>query len=544
MDSEASSDIVSNVNPEIAEQMTLEHEETVISPPTHELNIHVQALIKEIETFLNAEEKLNKIISFMESALAQEGTPHFKSFWESRNLCIPLFKEHLSPPSRATLWEKYSALSKEARRLKELLNEQSAFAEEQIDIAIKALEEDLQKSPSEHPLSQLSISCETLQSNVNVYNKLQKELSILNVFAAKINSLRKELIKTEMRIRKKNKFFQRLSDAGDKVFPQRKELIKEISQLFYTDVETFIQKHFSRDFDKETPYVLREEIKLLQNIAKILTLNAQTFNHTRTRLSECWDKLKEIDKERKNKRAEKKQLFQKNKEEIENKIKALETELNSYSNQEILEKIDSIFIYMRQVELGKEEVKSLRDHLHLIKQPIQEKIEKEAEARQEQEKERTKQKQLKFLELKDEVETLLRAADSYDLDKLLTSRESLLLKITQSSLVKMEKIELENLLKGLRDIITDKKEKKLFLLSKDAKQDLDQLNDILKQRKALREEAKNQIESLRKICGTSGLDFVKAMEYQAQLNEEKERLQKMNLAIKDIEQKIESLEFS
>lgn len=549
MNSEASSDVIENINPHLSEQSALEHEEPINALlPIHELNVHVQALIKEIEQFSNVEEKLNKIISFMESTLAQEGTPHFKSFWESRNLCIALFKEHLPPASRVTLWEKYSVLSKEARRLKELLNEQSAFAEEQIDIAIKALEEDIQTlSSAERQISDhLPLVCEALKSNLSLYNNLQQELNFLNVFASKINSLRKELIKTEMRIRKKNKFFQRLSSAGDKVFPRRKELIKEISQQFYSDVDAFIKNHFSRDLAHETPYILREEIKLLQNIAKILTLNAQTFNNTRTRLSDCWDKLKEVEKERKHKRAEKKQLFQKNKEDTEHKIVELSKEIESKAlgPQDILQKIDSIYIYMRTVELGKEEIKSLRDQLQSIKQPILEQIEKEAVARLDQEKERAKQKQLKFLELREEVESLLRSADTYDLENLITSRDTLQSKIAQSSLIKVEKNELETLLKGLREIIADKKEKKLFLLSNDARQDLSQLNEILKQRKVLRDEAKNQIETLRKVCGASGFDFVKAMEYQTQLNEEKERLQKMNTAIKEIEQKIESFEFS
>lgn len=546
MDIEAASEIVGDLNPDLSEQMVLEPEDTAHALPIQELNVHVQALIKEIEPFPGTEEKLNKIIAFMESALAQEGIPHFKSFWESRNLCLSLFKEHIPPSSRTVLWEKYSALSKEARRLKELLNEQSAFAEEQIDIAIKALEEDLKQSSQieSDKLEALPLDCEALKAHFALYNRFQHELNLLNVYASKINSLRKELIKTEMRVRKKNKFFQRLSSAGDNVFPRRKELIKEISQQFTHDVEAFIKTHFSRtDFQKESPFILREEIKRLQNIAKILTLNAQSFTYTRTRLSECWDKLKDLDKERRHQRAEKKLILLKNSEAVEKKISDLSEELTSKTvpTYEALEKLDSIISFMRSVELGREEISKLRQEITKIRQPIQDKIVQEAALREDQERERAKLKQQRFLELREEVEALIKAAKTYEVEQLIEVKNNLQIKISQSSLIKSEKEFLEKLLKPIKEMIVEKKETGLLLLSSNEPNNLSQLQEALIQRRTLREEVKSQIETLRKAHGASGLDFVKAMEIQTQLNEEKEHLQKMNQAIKEIEARLRVL---
>ena len=91
-----------------------------------------------------AEQKISQALEFMEKALSQPGSPHFKEFWEARKQCLDLFKENIPPSPRAFLWSKYCELSKEARRLKEILDEQTAFAVEQIDIAIKALEEEIQ----------------------------------------------------------------------------------------------------------------------------------------------------------------------------------------------------------------------------------------------------------------------------------------------------------------------------------------------------------------------------------------------------------------
>lgn len=88
--------------------------------------------------------KLQVIIEKMEAALSQGGTPNFKLFWDLRKICLEIFKENVTPVQRAVSWNKYRELSKEAKKLKDLFDEQSAFAVEQIDIAVKALEADLE----------------------------------------------------------------------------------------------------------------------------------------------------------------------------------------------------------------------------------------------------------------------------------------------------------------------------------------------------------------------------------------------------------------
>src|SRR3990167_6563154 len=89
------------------------------------------------------EEKIRKAIEFMRSRLSLSASPGFRDFWEVRKVCLPLFKENIFPRSRAELWQQYIDLSEEARRLKEILDEQSAFAYEQIDLAVQALVQDL-----------------------------------------------------------------------------------------------------------------------------------------------------------------------------------------------------------------------------------------------------------------------------------------------------------------------------------------------------------------------------------------------------------------
>ena len=218
-----------------------------------------------------------------------------------------------------------------------------------------------------------------------------------------------------MRIRQKNKFFQRLSSAGDQVFPRRKELIKDISQNFIEDVDIFISDNFSKGSLHDSLFFLREEIKSLQAIAKFLTLNTHSFTHTRLRLSECWDKIKGFEKDRKKARAHQKIVFKQNQEAAQQKI----NELNeAFSNQELtiaeaLKKADEVTIFMRQIELGRDELKVLREELMKARQPIQERQKQEEQEKVNQEKEKERQRNQRLLELRSECQHLLEGVDRY-----------------------------------------------------------------------------------------------------------------------------------
>ena len=67
---------------------------------------------KQFDAQPDLEAKLQLAIDFMEASLAQGGTPHFRSFWEARRFCLPLFKENISPAFRSQQWNRYSELSK------------------------------------------------------------------------------------------------------------------------------------------------------------------------------------------------------------------------------------------------------------------------------------------------------------------------------------------------------------------------------------------------------------------------------------------------
>ena len=204
-----------------------------------------------------------------------------------------------------------------------------------------------------------------MKEKSGLYNGIQKELQVLNTLATHVNALRKEIIKTEMRIRIKNKLLERLSSCGDRIFPKRKELIKNISKEFIADVEQFVRTYFQSAELKELPlHTLREEIKFLQLMAKSLTLNTQAFTATRLKLSECWDKVKTQERERKKEVSQKKQTFKQNYDLVLEKVNAFAEACRAgLSVADCVQQSNEISDFMRTVELGRDEVRTLKDEL-------------------------------------------------------------------------------------------------------------------------------------------------------------------------------------
>lgn len=499
---------------------------------------------KEFQEFKTVEDKLAFSIDFMKNALTQNGNPQFKDFWEVRKLCLPLFKENISSPVRIKLWSDYSELSKEARHLKEILDEQSAFAVEQIDIAIQTLEEDVlhvEKQLEKTVDIEFPMKSESLLPMFNFYNEAQKELNLLNAYASRINALRKELIKTDMRIRHKNKFFQRLSETGDKVFPKRKELIKKISKQFVSDIEEFVEKNFADDDVSGSLFFFREEIKSLQSIAKILTLNTHSFTHTRAKLSECWDKVKQFEKDRKREKAQKRTVHKKNMLLVEERLKeyASDKEKSDLSHTDAHKRLNDISNFMRDLELGRDEVKLLKEALNTHRKSILNKEKQEELERQSQEREKDLLKREEFQSFKIRIEEFLKDAKDMENELILTRKDSLQEEIAKAPLLlRSDKQNLERLLKPIRDVIAEKKEKALMNMSDGDRQTLDNLKEMLNQRLEQRQEIKSQLELYRKTIGTSSLDFEKAIQYKELIGKEKKQLKKIDERIQELQEKI------
>ncbi len=502
----------------------------------------LQKLTKELADLKAPEEKIAKLLDFMESVISQGLAPSFKQFWDARKLALQNFKEESLPFAvRAHLWNRYVEVSKEAYRLKEILDEESAFAVEQIDLAIKALEEDLAKVET---LEEVQIPEEAaakfIEEKKAEYLKLQKELTHLNAFASKINSLRKELIKTEMRIRFKNKFFQRLSQAGDQVFPKRKELIKEVSQKFTGDVDAFMDAHFSSDQFKQPLFVLRDEIKHLQGLAKWLTLNTQAFNKTRMKLSEGWDQLKKVEKEKKKDKLKAKAELKQGATQIEEKVDDLVKRFKDgeVNDNDAMSSVNQLLKEMKQTSLLREDVTRLKGKLFEVRDSIQKKQDEKLREKQEKAQAEQKARQDK-LDAAFEALKALPSSTGLTIDEMVSECDRLRADAEALDLNKWEKGDLNRLVRSVSDHVS---KIRIDQLPEDSLKARDQLQALLGEANDRRKEARAQLEEHRKASGSSGLDLEQAFKQQELMEEDKARLQKVEEEIQQIEQKIRELE--
>lgn len=500
----------------------------------------LQEFSEKLNILPTPEEKIAHGLSFMRGTISQEGSPHFREFWEVRRLVLPFFRENLNSAIRSKLWGEYVELTVEARRLKEILEEQSSFAMEQIDLAVQSIETDL--TQFEVLLSQAGDIAftevpRTLEDKMSVYNKIQRELNLLNTLASRLAGLRKEIIKTDMRIRFKTKFFKRLSELGDRIFPKRKELMDAVGSEFEKDIEAFVENHFQGDQVVGAPYyALRGEIKALQGMAKFLTLSSGVFNRTRLKLSECWDKIKVLEKEHKKEVTLKKQASSEQRQLIDAKIEELKGRCENMTLGELDKEISLISQCMREVSLHRDDVFALRDTLSAMRTPYIEQQEKKAREMEEVEKEKLRQKRERVMALKEKIAQMSKG--NFELDVLLEGYQSITAELDALEISKIEKQQIERQLRSIKDAIAEKKEQSLFNLSDDDKQMLTNLRTVLSQKKERRQEIKDQLEAYRKTLGGSGLDFEKAMQMQELVEQEKERLEKANLGIQEIERKI------
>ncbi len=507
----------------------------------------VKELTKKLEAIPSMEEKIRSYLAFMKGVL-EEKTPRFKDYWDAKHACLPLFKEPLAVLDRSQLWHDYTELSAQARQLKVFLDEESAFAVEQIDLAIQALETDLGRLSEllEQVVDiQIPEGAQLPMEKKELYASLQRELYLLNVLATRVTSLRKEIIKTEMRIRIKNKLFDRLSHAGDQIFPKRKELIHQISTEFLKDVMRFSETHFSENsFSHQSIFDLRNGIKALQMMAKELTLDTQTFNKMRFELSRCWDLLKEKDQEWKKELSERREANQKNVLLVMDKIKPFAERclVETFTDEEASKQTKEILTFMKTIELGRDEIHYLKEQLAKARSPIQERLAKHQEAREKKVEEMERQQREKIEQFKHRIKEVMEKVSETPMEELAAVKERLQQECNLLPLSHAERELLEHELKMLRDAIIDKKEKAISQLSSEQKESLDHLYQALEEWEGQRNEIQSELKTYRKAVASSGFDFEKAIRYRELIDSEQDRLDKVNATIEKLENQIDKLE--
>jgi hypothetical protein len=530
-----------------SELSVLEKSPTAEKPAGKGISLAIKELKKKLESMAAVEEKIQAYFDFMKTSISDKPT-RFKDYWDAKRECLPLFRESMAPHLRSELWNRYIELSTEAKHLKTFLDEQSAFAVEQIDLAIQAVEADLEKMQeilAQAPEIYFPAESTLLKKKDEFYISAQKELNVLNTLAARITSFRKEVIKTEMRVRFKNKMFERLSKAGDRIFPRRKELIQQVSAEFLKDVTLFSETAFAQEnLAKQSGFELRDEIKMLQYFAKELTLDTQTFTKTRLELSRLWEILREQDKERKKEFVEQRQAHQKNVMLVMDKIKpfAERCQAETFTSEEASKQAGEILNFMKTIDLGRDEIRYLKDEVSKARAPIFERVAKEQEAREKEIEEGQRQRREKIELFKQRIKEVVDQVATTAVEELNLSRERLHQELHLLVATHAEKELLEHELKTVRDLINDKKERAMLALTPDQRQSLDHLYQVAQEWKIQKDDIREQLEVYRKALAGSGFDFEKAMRYRELINSEKTRLDKVNAAITEIEAQINQLE--
>lgn len=503
-----------------------------------------EKFLKELEEKNDPEHKIVHAVQFMENALQRNNRPQFKHFWEARKLLVEFLKLEISPSFKQENWDKSGQLAQEARHLKGALEKQSAFAFEQIAIAIEALEKDLtqiEELEKKAPAFSLPPNCKAISETKGFYLEAQPQLNLLNAFASRVNSLRKELLKTELWGKQKNGFFLKLSSIGDEIFPKRKEMIKEVSDQFKKDVENYKGAHFSEESLRLPLRVYREEIKALQGIAKLITLNTQCFNDTRKLLSECWQQVKEQEKERKKEFSKKKELYDQNEEEIRKRVTEYQEKAPSFTNEQALEELSDIAKQLRSSEMTHKQVTDSKNLISDERKKIHDKMASAQRLRDEEHKERLRKRKEQLTQIKEKASLLIEGDPSMPLEELVQKSDAITEEFAKLQPNRGEKMDFESITVALKDAIHEKREQTLLELPEDDQVALKQLQSLLVERKERRVSIKQQLERYRKEKGSSGLDIERAMAMLGQEDEEKKRLVKIDSGIQEIEQRIEAL---
>ena len=509
--------------------MESEKKETTEKRPKFESEAY-KAFKESFEKEKEVEEKIAKALEFMKIVLSEVEKGSLKDFWDAKKLVGPLFKEKMNPIKRNHLWNQYAELGDEARRLKEIKDEQAAFSIEQIELAIEALEADI--GHYDRLIEQIRHldfpkGLKSLSLNKEEYSGIQRELQLLKTLISRLDSLRKEILSIDMRISHKNKILKRLSKLGDEVFPKRKELIKKVSESFIADVNAFVKNRFPEgDAKFGAPYyVIRDEIKSFQEFAKLLTLNTQSFTKTRKALSECWDKIKEKEKERRVEMGERFEVQKKNFDVLIPKVEAFEAFCSKKENQErgkVLEQSNTLQDEMKEVTLSHDQVKILKDRIQKARSGALDKVQKKVE-----EKKNAAKKEIN--DLKMQVEQLIKNESSTPLEDL-EKEESELKEVYKKLKLSLMEIHLfEREFADLRSFIFNKKESVIST---------EELEDFYEERSAHVEVIKKQVEEYRKEMGGSNLDFEKAMTYRELYDSAKIHLDSEMEALENLEEKL------
>lgn len=499
----------------------------------------------------SVEEKIVFALEQMESLLKNaDQSSDLKLFWSVRKFCLPLFQQMGDPVQRASLWGRYTELTREGRHLKILQDEEGAFLVGQIELAISCLESDVNNFFEKTEKEEISkedraaLEIQSLAAHKDFYLSTHADLRWLSSFSSKIINLRKELMNMSMRMRLKSQFFQKLSVLGNKVFPRRKELTEQVSELFAQDVDAFVEKYFakaSRESLKKTVFFLRKEIKRLQQAAKYLAISSSVFSSTRLRLSQCWDQLKGLEKEIRQEQSRLAAASAENVKKVQERLDQVEALLQENAEiQKIRKEIEEISKQIRGLSLVHDDVVLVKGRIQTLLGQIRE---RESVAEKEKKEQQAKAEQARaeaIQALEDEVHSFCESCKEGELLEGSKERCQELKEAVKkmAHLPYSKKVALDNQINAAQRSILQRMEEQM-LACPDAKEKVLNMRQVLEQRMLRRKELKAKLEYDKKLLGSSGLDFDRALQYSAMVEEDRRALEELDAAIIELKKQIQ-----
>ncbi|MFZ4098833.1 MAG: hypothetical protein ACOYKZ_00700 [Chlamydiia bacterium] len=500
----------------------------------------VQKLTEQLTQLSVEAERVTLALQFMKEALANQPRPRFKDFWDARRALMILIKPE-GQELAAEVTEQLQAISQEARKLKAALDEKATAAMAQMEAAVQAIEVDVHHlAEAIRAVPEITQWPSALAARQAEYTTAQREAAVLSQLAHRMTLLRKEVLSADMRIRHKNQLLARLSTAGDKVYPRRKELITRLSQWFEADVQAFMEAFFKGDQVQGMLNAHREEIKALQQIAKQLSLNATAFNRTRLQLGEAWERVKSADLERKRARQEKMAVHAQANQEVLDKVVALEAKAKEQMEGQAgaeaeVEKLKvGALAALRQADLPREQIKSFKDRIFAAVKPLEQ---KEQDVRDEKKRvvraqEDAYRQRVRAIEA--QLDALEPTAAKLGLEELQSQIGAIQQAMEQQALLMVDQEGLRRRMMALGDIA--------LLARAGEARDAEALNLLIQEVKKRRQTLRQSVDELRKSRGGSALDVTRGLQAEAELAAEKGRLDQINHLLYELESKVYAMQ--
>lgn len=484
-----------------------------------------EAVFAEIDGEKESDKKLALSIKFMRDALDDGKKARFGDFWRMKKISLELFKNDIHPTKRAFFWTDYTTLLARAHELQRILEDETNFQVEQIDLAVRGLE----KEWDSKDLAVAKVGgfeFQGLAENL-VMQKLCQELYFMESLRSRILDLRGDLLSLEMRISLKNKMLERLSSLGDLVFPKRKQLIVEIGQVLSSEVALFIEENFVLEKGALKPnrniFSLREKTKQLQLVLKNVNVTNEVYRRVRSQLSQAWEILTEADRLRK---LEKEKA---SKEEAVFLADLLERSNGLVVDETLMQRVKGISEEMQAKKVSREVYRKVRLILDKKVALFESALRKEEEVRKEKE-EISKLEASRVVDAAlEELEKLLPKIGSMEFSEVATIFDEKKRLLSKEGLEKRQMIRFEHLLVAFED--------EMLVLEVSQSED-SEIEAVLEKRLSLRNHLKGAIQRLREEITNVGLDFALALELRSIVDSSKARLEEMEERIEVLHQKL------